>query len=93
MTTGMKARNKNNLFWGINRLLGAGIRQKALIVKICSSQGALVLLSAAAGLCYPETPEPLTYGTSHFAGLTEMLKFTTGCSNSPAKHVPVSPLQ
>lgn len=54
MITGIKAKNKNNLVWGINQLLGPGIRQKPLIVKICSSEGALVLLLAALDLCYIE---------------------------------------
>lgn len=46
MITGMRARNKNNLLGGIKQLLGAGIRQKSL-VKICSLEGALVLLLTA----------------------------------------------
>lgn len=54
MITGIKAKNKNKLFWGISQLLGPGIRQKPLIVKICSSEGALVLLLAALDLCYIE---------------------------------------
>lgn len=76
MITGIKARNKNNLVWGISQLLGAGVRHKPLIVKICSLQGALVLLLAAMDLCYVETrPQCLSqYGV----GLIEMLKFTTG---------------
>jgi len=54
MITGIKARNRNNLFWGISQLLDAGVRQKPLTVEICSAQGALVLLLAAADFRYAE---------------------------------------
>lgn len=57
MIAGIKARNKNNLFWGIKQQPGAGIRQKILIVRVCP-------LEAALGSCRfvlhsVKIPEPL----------------------------------
>lgn len=92
MITGIRARNKKYLLGGINQLLGAGIRQRSL-VKICSFEGALVLLLAAMELCYRLTPEPLPLWGFPFCWFNKNAKIYSRAIQIHTENMLTSPLE